>query len=1546
MKGSIMAAKLTFADFIHLHKDFKDVFSLDSDIEKESLWKDRFIFTTDFDRLVDTIAPLLSRDEGGRKAILLTGKYGVGKSHATGVLSHLLWDELDSIKDDILERARNHKLETGATLQMFREEGRYFPVLLTGRESNGVSDALSFEYSLQIGLERALKKYGYYEKIAERTEFEKHALWVKELVGDPERATLRQTFEEALRKSRDFPTLKDLIDALEDRDATALTTINDLFRSLHLANPWHSNTKTYYDSVLDGLKKVDPSIKGIIIYWDEFTTVFYTAGQNHDEKLISLIQVWAEYATSGIVLFLVSHITPEALRGRYPTLNDPLALVSDRFTEANVKMEQLTTFHLIAESLQVKERKEFDSFLKDLGFGDEQFQETIGLCNRLMTDACLKDELQLRKTIPLHIYSTYVAAKIADLLGSAERSIFQLLHDSRDETFPYGSRIGFQRFLATNPIDNDMTWYSIDRVFDYFYTDLADNDRELKGDINIQRTLNAFRRDYPIARQIGDDAVRVFKAIVLMEMMYAKTGDTHLLPTKQNLVDAFSQTEIGDLPALLTEMVNKPVLAPPYEDKKQGVIIYKTRYTGGDPGQIEKHRKDLLQTHTFEKLLETYQDDIIAQVQLSAHNVPRLANHIPIFVVGEDGLKQRKKRLLELDAAKEIGLVVAVPKDHQQLERMKKSIREEFAEKTKWTLFLLNEGDHRHTYDAWIEALANERSAQDRHDGEAIQESHRQLEGVHDRFIQDLNLFELSFRHHHFTQANNQSKNIARCIEDIYPKGFDFANYTEFWKPPKKYTYQIFLQYGQPNGRQVLKGDKNYIVQRMLDLLSTGENDPLVDDTLRLRKAEFVKSAGLALIAEDIGKYVRNNSGKYLSLRVLIDTLGLEKPPYGLRAWHEAIVIAYALAPFYAEGRLEVQISNGSPKKDAVLITDAIGKVIKNPGDTQYIRYGSADENRLAKQLKEVFGLETETKTLVDALFQVRNLFNTTYKLPLWVLEYGLSNIERIKLAPFLAALSELIESSPGQSEFDSDEIRALLEHFKEAERVFQKSIWQRLFTPEAFLNGFTQFVQHRYQQLLSAFPSSDALLARVREEVTEDVWLWKDNRVSDVLAKIVIGLISPSQVEEVVASIDRSGNVVLVWDPPGAESGLPNHYKIFRGESSGVPVLHGRTAGIETRYVDSKIQTGITYSYTVRAWNQSGTSDPSEAVSIRILPPPPQIALTVTPGDGQFALSWDSPDPAYEIQSFAILRGTSVQDLKEIETVADDKTTFYDLDVEPGTRYYYGIRAINADGQAGQLFRSGQVALPRKEPPSISKNFKAERMGNGLRLTWSPPDSGRESVAEYQIVRQDESGLSKDLANLGPDRNSYQDDTVEPGKKYSYQLSAANEYGKGHAASVPPLNTLMALPAPVLSAFENDGEVHLQWDPLGPEYGITKIHVLRSEGNSSPHLLKKIDPAADGMIDQNAKPGRLYKYSLVYWNEQGDQRESDEPVVISPSLKGYTGDIGAWQEETSLLAASDPKLFLTALGQALEMVIESIPDKENSPLARIRAALTEMFDE
>lgn len=157
------------------------------------------------------------------------------------------------------------------------------------------------------------------------------------------------------------------------------------------------------------------------------------------------------------------------------------------------------------------------------------------------------------------------------------------------------------------------------------------------------------------------------------------------------------------------------------------------------------------------------------------------------------------------------------------------------------------------------------------------------------------------------------------------------------------------------------------------------------------------------------------------------------------------------------------------------------------------------------------------------------------------------------------------------------------------------------------------------------------------------------------------------------VAATPGNGVVKLSWTPVSGALG----YRVFRGANSKWepnPIITTRN----TTYTNAKLENGVTYSFTVAAYNSAGNGPLSMAANAMPLAPPAEV--TVTAGDQRLKLLWMKSAGA---TSYAIYRKLSTDaDFSEIATgvVAP---SFVDVGLINGRRYHYRVRALAGDAQS-----------------------------------------------------------------------------------------------------------------------------------------------------------------------------------------------------------------------------------------------------------------------
>ena len=174
--------------------------------------------------------------------------------------------------------------------------------------------------------------------------------------------------------------------------------------------------------------------------------------------------------------------------------------------------------------------------------------------------------------------------------------------------------------------------------------------------------------------------------------------------------------------------------------------------------------------------------------------------------------------------------------------------------------------------------------------------------------------------------------------------------------------------------------------------------------------------------------------------------------------------------------------------------------------------------------------------------------------------------------------------------------------------------------------------------------------------------------------------------------------------------------------------------------------------------------------------------------GEGIILRWWE---PGGTVTGYQILRQRSRCDddyLVHVEDTGSDVTTYTDMDVVEGVRYFYRVKAINSEGVGPQSTNFGTAQYPwlRDRPasgaPAAPRGLDSIGTKYGIELTWESPD---EEVTSYQILRRTpelcEPVLRVHVENTDSTDTRWMDTDVEPGTLYEYRVTAINDAGVGH---------------------------------------------------------------------------------------------------------------------------------------------------------------------
>ena len=395
-----MATK--YSDYIKM-QDFLPVYDMTD--ETPDMWR-TFIPTKQFcDLLQRSITAITSSDISKRRSMWVRGTFGTGKSHASSVVRHLLCDPSEQI-DGYIQSIPNEA--TRAQLTAIRKQKRYFPVVLKGVE--GAYNIPRFSLSIQRETKKALVAAGYPDLIV-RSDFDEAIRWVEShenripelLENNDELASEASNYTKLLTKLRN----------------------NDIDVFMHLEEALAAD-KTYLtsDSISEWLVEVEKEIEkagiadGLIIFWDEFTSVMDTLKSDR----INVLQNIAEKSqNNNVFLYLISHRTESS---SLDAKGKDITKMSDRYDSVDYQMDEISTYLILRHTFSIPDMMKMN--ISTWGIKDKIDKS---LYNYLCESNNQDEKEHIQNLFPLHPYTAFLCSKMANIMGSANRSVLKFMND-------------------------------------------------------------------------------------------------------------------------------------------------------------------------------------------------------------------------------------------------------------------------------------------------------------------------------------------------------------------------------------------------------------------------------------------------------------------------------------------------------------------------------------------------------------------------------------------------------------------------------------------------------------------------------------------------------------------------------------------------------------------------------------------------------------------------------------------------------------------------------------------------------------------------------------------------------------------------------------------------------------------------------------------------------------------------------------------------------------------------------------------------------------
>lgn len=321
--------------------------------------------------------------------------------------------------------------------------------------------------------------------------------------------------------------------------------------------------------------------------------------------------------------------------------------------------------------------------------------------------------------------------------------------------------------------------------------------------------------------------------------------------------------------------------------------------------------------------------------------------------------------------------------------------------------------------------------------------------------------------------------------------------------------------------------------------------------------------------------------------------------------------------------------------------------------------------------------------------------------------------------------------------------------------------------------------------------------------------------------------------------TLSNSHNGVLVeWEK---KLGVKGYY-VYRWNDEGKVKIATVTDAEKTKFVDTNVEGGKKYFYSVSAVYKQKESSVSERVGIVRLETP--VISSIGNVSGGIRLQWSRCEGA---ERYTIFRNYGKENIVLCHISADG-CSYVDSTAESGKKYNYAVVANTLGIKSAYKYRMSQeyVVAPKVQSAVNSNGFVA--------LSWH----GTPGAEKYLVYKRSLNGQWSYLSAVDGKTLSYQDKSVKNAETYVYTVKAMkNGVYSGYDAAGVTAN-YVSVPSDISIANVNNC-LKVSWNAVAD---ASKYRVYRKDShNKSWKLLG--ESATAYYSDNTVENGMLYTYTV-----------------------------------------------------------------------------------
>ena len=234
-----------------------------------------------------------------------------------------------------------------------------------------------------------------------------------------------------------------------------------------------------------------------------------------------------------------------------------------------------------------------------------------------------------------------------------------------------------------------------------------------------------------------------------------------------------------------------------------------------------------------------------------------------------------------------------------------------------------------------------------------------------------------------------------------------------------------------------------------------------------------------------------------------------------------------------------------------------------------------------------------------------------------------------------------------------------------------------------------------------------------------------------------------------------------------------------------------------------------------------------------------------------------------------------------EIATVGANTTSFTDSGLSEATKYWYRVRAYNAD-TTSDYSNEKQVTTLYNIPAAPSGLTITSLLSNKVSLSWSD-NSGDESGFKIQR-KTGVTGTYADIRTTAANVTSYTDNdtALTDGTLYYYRVCATNAAGDSAFSNEASGTTPLAKPTSATATAVSSSQINLTWiDNSASETGYKIERKTTATGTYAQ--IDQVGANVQSYSDTNGlDPNTRYYYRIRATNGTIDSDYSNEPFAVT----------------------------------------------------------------